>query len=71
LLREALLKAVPQKRSLHIDGHELSQEFLLVEVLNTRFIGPALPWGPQRSPATDYWTLFTFSLNRGPKCSPG
>jgi diacylglycerol kinase (ATP) len=50
LLREALLKAVPQKRSLNIDGHELSQEFLLVEVLNTRFIGPALPMGPAAEP---------------------
>ena len=50
LLWEALLKAVPQKRSLNIDGHELSQEFLLVEVLNTRFIGPALPMGPAAEP---------------------
>src|SRR6185437_15891095 len=50
LLWEALLKAVPRKRSLNIDGHELSQEFMLVEVLNTRFIGPALPMGPAAEP---------------------
>jgi diacylglycerol kinase (ATP) len=50
LLREALLKAVPRHWSLNIDGHELSQEFLLIEVLNTRFIGPALPMGPSSAP---------------------
>jgi diacylglycerol kinase family enzyme len=50
LLREALLKAVPRQWSLDIDGHALSQEFLLVEVLNTRFIGPALAMGPSSEP---------------------
>jgi diacylglycerol kinase (ATP) len=45
-LREALVKAVPRHWSLIVDGHELSLELLLVEVLNTRFIGPALPMGP-------------------------
>jgi diacylglycerol kinase (ATP) len=50
LLREALLKAVPRQWSLNIDGHALSQEFLLVEVLNTRFIGPALAMGPSSEP---------------------
>jgi diacylglycerol kinase (ATP) len=50
LLREALLKAVPRQWSLNIDGHALSQEFLLVEVLNTRFIGPALALGPSSEP---------------------
>jgi diacylglycerol kinase (ATP) len=46
LLREALVKAVPRQCSISIDGHQLSQEFLLIEVLNTRFIGPALAMGP-------------------------
>jgi diacylglycerol kinase (ATP) len=50
LLREALLKAVPRQWSFNIDGHALSQEFLLVEVLNTRFIGPALAMGPSSDP---------------------
>src|ERR1043165_5144458 len=50
LLREALGKAVPRQWTLNIDGHELSQEFLLVEILNTRFIGPALPIGPSSEP---------------------
>jgi diacylglycerol kinase family enzyme len=45
-LRKALAKAVPRHCSLTVDGHELSQELLFVEVLNTRFIGPALPIGP-------------------------
>jgi diacylglycerol kinase (ATP) len=46
LLREALAKAVPRQWILNIDGHEFSQEILLVEILNTRFIGPALAIGP-------------------------
>jgi diacylglycerol kinase family enzyme len=50
LLKEALLKAVPRYWNLNIDGHELAQEFLLVEILNTRFIGPALPMGPSSEP---------------------
>jgi diacylglycerol kinase (ATP) len=50
LLGEALGKAVPRQWTLNIDGHELSQEFLLVEILNTRFIGPALPIGPSSEP---------------------
>jgi diacylglycerol kinase (ATP) len=52
-LREALIKAIPRHWSLTVDGHELSHELLLVEVLNTRFIGPALPMGPSSATLAD------------------
>jgi diacylglycerol kinase (ATP) len=49
-LREALAKATPRRWNVTVDGHELAHEFLLMEVLNTRFIGPALPVGPSSAP---------------------
>jgi diacylglycerol kinase (ATP) len=45
-LREALANVVPRHCRLTVDGHELSQELIFIEILNTRFIGPALPIGP-------------------------
>jgi diacylglycerol kinase (ATP) len=57
LLREALTKAVPRHCSLNIDDHELSQELLLVEILNTRFIGPALPLGASSEPGDKLFDL--------------
>jgi diacylglycerol kinase (ATP) len=49
-LREALVKAIPRRWKVTVDGHELAHEVLLMEVLNTRFIGPALPIGPSSAP---------------------
>jgi diacylglycerol kinase (ATP) len=45
-LREALVNAIPRRWNVTVDGHELAHEVLLMEVLNTRYIGPALPVGP-------------------------
>ena len=45
-LREALVNAVPKVWNFAVDGHELGEEMLFLEVLNARFIGPALPLGP-------------------------
>jgi diacylglycerol kinase (ATP) len=49
-LREALVNAVPKLWNLSVDGHNLVEEVLFLEVLNTRFIGPALPLGPSSAP---------------------
>ena len=45
-LREALVNAVPKVWNFSVDGHKLGEEVLFLEVLNARFIGPALPLGP-------------------------
>jgi diacylglycerol kinase family enzyme len=45
-LREALANAVPKVWNFSVDGHKLGEEVLFLEVLNARFIGPALPLGP-------------------------
>jgi hypothetical protein len=49
-LREALVKAVPKVWNFSVDGHKLGEEVLFLEVLNTRFIGAALPLGPSSAP---------------------
>jgi diacylglycerol kinase family enzyme len=49
-LRGALTEAGAIRVHVSVDGHELEQEVLFVEVLNTRFIGPALPLGPLSPP---------------------
>jgi diacylglycerol kinase (ATP) len=45
-LREALVAATPRDWSINIDDQLIECELVLVEVLNTRFFGPALPLGP-------------------------
>jgi diacylglycerol kinase family enzyme len=49
-LREALVNAVPKVWNFSVDGHKLGEEVLFLEVLNTRFIGAALPLGPSSAP---------------------
>ena len=38
-------------------GHEISDEFLLVEMLNIRSIGPNLVFGPDASPSDGYFDV--------------
>jgi selenium-binding protein 1 len=40
----------PRRWNITVDGHELAHEVLFVEVLNTHYIGPALPIGPSSAP---------------------
>ena len=49
-LRGALANAVPKVWNFSVDGHKLGEEVLFLEVLNARFIGPALPLGPSSAP---------------------
>jgi diacylglycerol kinase (ATP) len=49
-LRVAVAEAIPQRLILTVDGHELVENFLLIEILNIRFVGPALPIGPLSAP---------------------
>jgi diacylglycerol kinase (ATP) len=46
-LREALAEMPSRPCCLEVDDTELDCEVLMVEVLNTRFVGPALPIGPR------------------------
>jgi diacylglycerol kinase (ATP) len=49
-LRGALVRETPRRWTITVDGHELAREVCFVEVLNTRYIGPALPIGPSSAP---------------------
>ena len=40
-----------------LDGHEMSDAFLLVEVLNIRSIGPNLVFAPDATPSDGYFDI--------------
>jgi diacylglycerol kinase (ATP) len=50
MLKEALQGAPPRQLNLTADGEELSLEVLMLEILNTQYVGPALPFGPRSAP---------------------
>jgi diacylglycerol kinase (ATP) len=49
-LHDILTRAPTQRCIMTIDGHKFDDQVLMLEVLNTRYIGPALPLGPQSAP---------------------
>ena len=57
--RDTLTDLKPQPLSISIDGRPLADEFLLVEVLNIRSIGPNLVFGPDASPSDGYFDVIT------------
>jgi diacylglycerol kinase (ATP) len=55
--RDALVDLAPQPWSITIDGTTIADEFLLVEVLNIRSIGPNLIFGPDADPSDGYFDV--------------
>jgi diacylglycerol kinase (ATP) len=57
--KQALTRLRPQRWSMRIDGRPCIGEFLLVEILNTRGIGPNLELAPAASPSDGVLTVVT------------
>jgi diacylglycerol kinase (ATP) len=55
--RDALVDLEPRPWTLVLDGREMAGEFLLVEVLNIRSIGPNLVFSPDASPSDGYFDV--------------
>jgi diacylglycerol kinase (ATP) len=55
--RDALLDLAPRPWTLAVDGQQISDEFLLVEVLNIRSIGPHLIFAPDATPSDGYFDV--------------
>ena len=51
LLREIVHAARPRPWQIELDGRDLSGEYLAVEALNIRFVGPNVPLAPEADPA--------------------
>ena len=49
--RDALIDLTPRPWTIALDGRPIADEFLLVEVLNIRSIGPNLVFGPDADPS--------------------
>ncbi|HUG47331.1 MAG TPA: diacylglycerol kinase family protein [Candidatus Limnocylindria bacterium] len=50
LLREIVQAARPRRWRVAVDGQDLSGDYLAVEALNTRFVGPNVPLAPAADP---------------------
>jgi diacylglycerol kinase family enzyme len=57
--RDTLAGLAPQPWTISIDGTQMSDEFLLVEVLNIRSVGPNLVFSPDASPSDGYFDVIT------------
>jgi diacylglycerol kinase (ATP) len=55
--RDTLVELEPRPWTLVADGTRISDEFLLVEILNIRSIGPNLVFGPDASPSDGYFDV--------------
>lgn len=55
--RDALRDLEPRSWTLTIDGVEISEVLLLVEVLNIRSVGPNLVFGPEANPSDGYFDV--------------
>jgi diacylglycerol kinase family enzyme len=54
-----LADLAPQPWTISIDGTQMCDEFLLVEVLNIRSVGPNLVFAPDASPSDGYFDVVT------------
>jgi diacylglycerol kinase family enzyme len=54
-----LVDLAPQAWTISIDGTQMCDEFLLVEVLNIRSVGPNLVFAPDASPSDGYFDVVT------------
>jgi diacylglycerol kinase (ATP) len=57
--KQVLTRLRPQRWSLRLDGRSCAGEFLLVEVLNIRAVGPNLELAPTASPSDGVLTVVT------------
>ena len=57
--KQVLTRVRPQHWSMRIDGRPCAGEFLLVEILNTRTVGPNLELAPATSPSDGVLTVIT------------
>lgn len=55
--RDALLDLEPRQWMITMDGETVSDEFLLVEVLNIPSVGPNLVFGPDADPSDGYFEV--------------
>jgi diacylglycerol kinase (ATP) len=55
--QDALIDLTPRPWTLVLDGRTIEDEFLLVEVLNIRSIGPNLVFGPDADPSDGYFDV--------------
>ena len=55
--RDALIDLTPRLWTITLDGRAIEDEFLLVEVLNIRSIGPNLVFGPDADPSDGYFDV--------------
>lgn len=55
--RDALVDLEPRAWTLVLDGRQMVDEFLLIEVLNIPSIGPNLVFGPHASPSDGYFDV--------------
>ena len=55
--RDALVDLQPRRWTLVLDGTQMSDQFLLVEVLNIRSVGPNLVLGPDATPFDGYFDI--------------
>jgi diacylglycerol kinase family enzyme len=56
---QALARLRPRRWSLRLDGRPHEGDFLLVEVMNTRSVGPNLVFAPEASPFDGMFTIVT------------
>lgn len=54
LLRRILEESRPQRWEIHLDGRDLSGEYVGVEALNIRFGGPNVPLAPEADPGDGF-----------------
>ncbi len=57
--RDALVDLEPRPWTLSVDGKQISDEFLLVEVLNISSVGPTLVFAPDATPFDGYFDVVT------------
>jgi diacylglycerol kinase (ATP) len=59
LLQRIVAERAPTPRRLDIDGRDASGEYLLVEAMNTRMVGPNIPLAPQADSSDDRLDVVT------------
>ena len=56
---QVLSQLEPRRATLKIDGREISGDFILAEVLNTRSVGPNLALSPDADPSDGFFSVVT------------
>jgi diacylglycerol kinase family enzyme len=59
-----LSRLEPRRSMLTIDGEAIAGDFLLVEILNIRSVGPNLVLSPDADPSDGYFSVVTASEDR-------